>query len=76
VRPERQDEDRCQGLIVAMVRIILRCRCHAGLKAAMGLIGLECGPNRLPVAALTPEERENLRRELDAIGFFQWATGP
>jgi N-acetylneuraminate lyase len=64
---------RCQSLAVAMIRVILRYRGHAGLKAAMSLVGLDCGPNRLPVVPLAPPERENLRRELDALGFFQWA---
>jgi N-acetylneuraminate lyase len=69
-----QEARRCQGLIVEMVRVILRYRGHAGLKAAMALVGLDCGPNRLPVVSLTTEERECMRRELDALGFFKWAT--
>jgi N-acetylneuraminate lyase len=74
-RGDTKEARRCQGLAVAMVRIILRYRGHAGLKAMMALLGLDCGPNRLPTVSLTPEERENMRRELDAIGFFQWGTG-
>jgi N-acetylneuraminate lyase len=67
---------RCQGLSAEMVRIICRYRVHAGLKATMGLLGLDCGPNRLPAISLTPDETAKMRRELDAIGFFQWAVKP
>ena len=58
-----------------MIRVILsRYRAHAGLKAAMGLWDLDCGPNRLPTVPLTLPEAANLRRDLDALGFFQWAA--
>jgi N-acetylneuraminate lyase len=56
---------------VAIVNIVLGYRGHAGLKATMGLIGLDCGPTRLPIIPLKAEEVENLRRDLDAIDFFQ-----
>jgi N-acetylneuraminate lyase len=66
---------RLQGLSVATVRIVCRYRLHAALKAIMGMIGLECGPTRLPIVPLNSTESDNLRRELEAIGFFQWSTG-
>lgn len=62
---------RCQGEAVAMVNVLLSYRGHAGLKAAMGLRGLDCGPTRLPNVSLRPEEVESLRRDLDAVGFFR-----
>lgn len=70
-RGDVKEAERCQGLAVTMVDIILRYRGHAGLKATMSLIGLDCGPTRLPIVALNPDEIANLRRDLDAIGFFQ-----
>ena len=39
----------------------------------MNLIGPECGPVRLPLVTLAPDGRESLRRELDAIEFFDLA---
>jgi N-acetylneuraminate lyase len=45
----------------------------AGVKAVMGVIGLDCGPVRLPLRALTDEETGRLKAELDRIGFFDWA---
>jgi len=71
-RGDVEEAKRCQGQAVAMVNVILPYRGHAGLKAAMGLIGLDCGPSRLPIVPLKPEEAESLRSELEEIGFFQW----
>ena len=70
---ERCDLDearRYQGPAVKPVHTIGRYRAPAGLKAAMKFIGIDCGPTRLPVAALQPKEVERLRQELDAFGFF------
>jgi N-acetylneuraminate lyase len=66
------DQARClQSLAVRLVHSIVRRRSLAGLKATMQIAGYDCGPSRLPVAALQPEEVEQLREELDALGFFQ-----
>jgi N-acetylneuraminate lyase len=73
-RGDVEEARRLQGQAVAMVNAILPYRGHAGLKAAMALIGLDCGPSRLPIIPLKPEETESLRRELEAIGFFQWQS--
>ena len=50
--------------------------CHfrgniVGGKRIMKLIGLDLGPNRTPFQNVTPEEEQQLRKELDEIGFFQ-----
>jgi N-acetylneuraminate lyase len=66
------EAQRCQGLAATMIRVILRYRGHAGLKATMSLLGLDCGPSRLPNVSLEPQEIKNMQRELDALGFFQW----
>jgi len=65
---------RGQALAVEMVRIMVRYRGQPAFKAAMKLFGLDCGPNRLPLETLQPDQWEKLRRELDAIGFMDWAT--
>jgi N-acetylneuraminate lyase len=41
-------------------------------KAAMKIIGLDCGPVRLPLRNLSPEEYDALQAELDRIGFFEF----
>lgn len=54
----------------AMIEILIR---YGGLpagKAIMRLIGLDCGPVRLPLRDLNPQQNEMLRRDLEAAGFF------
>lgn len=65
-----------QALSVEMVRTFYRYRSQPGFKGVMKLIGLDCGPNRLPLETLRPEELEAMKKELDAIGFFDWARTP
>ena len=50
---------------------------HGGLaagKAVMKLIGLDCGPVRLPLRALTGRDEASLREGLERIGFFEYAS--
>ncbi|MDO5074750.1 MAG: dihydrodipicolinate synthase family protein [Bacteroidales bacterium] len=42
-----------------------------GGKRIMKLIGLDLGPNRTPFMSVTAEEEIELRRQLEAIGFFE-----
>lgn len=42
-----------------------------GGKAIMNLLGIPCGECRAPMHKFTPEEYENLRKDLEAIGFFE-----
>jgi N-acetylneuraminate lyase len=39
-------------------------------KAIMKMIGLDCGPCRLPISPFTDEEFINMKSELDEMGFF------
>jgi N-acetylneuraminate lyase len=57
---------------IDMIRVILRHRSLAGQKAMMKLIGVDCGPTRLPVPGLTESEQASLHEELTAIGYFGW----
>ena len=67
------EAQRCQALAVDMIRILYCYRGQPALKAAMKLIGLDCGPNRLPLETLKPEELEAMQEDLKKIGFFDWA---
>lgn len=52
---------------------------HGGLaagKAAMKLIGVDCGPVRLPLRRLEATQEAELRRELDQVGFFSYCSKP
>lgn len=66
---------KAQALSVLMVDTMKPFRIQTALKAVMGFIGHDCGPTRLPLQPLSPEESTHLRRELGRIGFFEWARG-
>ncbi len=74
-RGDRQEARRLQGLSVRMSRLLYRYRGQPAFKATMGLLGLDCGPNRLPLKTLSHEEIQSMKRELEEIGFFDWARG-
>jgi N-acetylneuraminate lyase len=70
----RLDEARrLQFLSVQMIRTLYRYPFHPAMKAVLKMLGLDCGPCRLPLPPLQSQDAESLRRELDAIGFFQWS---
>jgi len=72
---EKGDLDQarqCQSLAVVMIRAALDCGGQAALKAAMNLIGPDCGPVRLPLVSLTAELVARLQHEFEAIGVFEW----
>jgi N-acetylneuraminate lyase len=73
-RGDLREARRCQALSVEMVRILCRYRGQPAFKAAMKLIGPDCGPNRLPLETLTSEELQAMKNELAGIGFFDWAS--
>jgi len=61
-------QDRALEMIYAIIGTCGR----AGLKSMMSLVGIDCGPHRRPIADATPEQRTELRKRMDAIGFFEW----
>ena len=61
-----------QARSAEMIRVIIRRRGLAGQKAVMKIIGMDCGPTRLPVSALSEAEQSELRKELEAVGYFEW----
>lgn len=58
-----------------MIRIATAFGGQAGLKALMQLIGVDCGPSRLPLVTPSTQEVQALKAQLDAIGFFSWYRG-
>jgi N-acetylneuraminate lyase len=75
---ERGDHERArddQASAAEMVRIIFRHCGRAGLKAVMPLVGLDCGPYRLPQSTAAPDDVTRMARALEAIGFFEWCSG-
>jgi N-acetylneuraminate lyase len=66
------EAQRLQLLSVHMVEAVKRYRPLPALKAMMQLAGIDCGPARLPLQAMTRQETAALSRELAAIGFLEW----
>jgi N-acetylneuraminate lyase len=66
----RRDQWRAMEFIGVLDR-------HGGLaagKSAMKLVGLDCGPVRLPLRALSEADEASLRHDLERIGFFEYAS--
>jgi len=57
-----------------MIALLRRWGGMAAFKAVMGLIGLDCGPPRLPLRALDAGRRDSMRTELAEIGFFDYCS--
>ncbi|MDI6694381.1 MAG: dihydrodipicolinate synthase family protein [Anaerolineales bacterium] len=76
-RREMDKAQHLQSLSVQMVRALNRYAVAAtnlpAMKAMMKLIGLDCGPLRLPLPSLAPHEAAALGKEMESIGFFEWA---
>jgi N-acetylneuraminate lyase len=62
-----------QSRAVQMVLLINQYGGNPAIKAMMKLIDLDCGPVRLPQKMLTEVEIDGLRRDMEGIGFFEWA---
>jgi len=65
-----KEANQWQQLSVMLVTILNKYggAIRAG-KAIMKIIGLDCGPCRLPISQLKPEEFKNLRNDLNEIDF-------
>ena len=59
-----------QDQSIKIVNILLKYNVLAAGKSIMKLIGIDCGPVRLPVRNLTAQEMDQLRVDLESIGFF------
>ena len=57
---------------VQLIRLFASLGYMAAAKEAMGLLGVDVGPPRLPNGPLDATARATLRRELEAMGFFDW----
>jgi len=59
---------------VDMVAVLLRYGGIASGKTVMKMIGIDCGPVRLPLRNLTEEQYEEIHTELDRMGFFGYCS--
>jgi N-acetylneuraminate lyase len=61
-----------QARAATMIRSIAQFPFHPAMKAVINMIGLDCGPCRLPQPRLSDAEIDRLRTRLEEIGFFNW----
>ena len=69
---ERAQQHQAQS--VNVVRIIVKYGGLAAQKAMMAMIGMDCGPVRLPLIELSTAQKASMRQELEATGFFDLST--
>lgn len=56
------------GRVVDLVRTIIAYGAQPALKTIMSFLGFDCGPSRLPLVSLTAEQKEALRKDVEALG--------
>ncbi len=66
--------EREQAKARAFIDVMNRFGGQPAGKAIMKLIGVDCGPVRLPMRALTPADEAGLRAALEAVGFFEYSS--
>ncbi len=70
---EVERAQQCQRRVTELMGV-LGGRGLGALKAIMKMIGVDCGPPRLPLRELLPDEYSALESELGAIGFFDYCS--
>lgn len=61
-----------QSLSIHMINVCYRYRGLAAIKAMMRLVGLDCGPVRLPLKALSEDEYKSFSADIEALGICEW----
>jgi len=69
-----EEAEALQAQAAAQVRVMIAYRGLPAIKTCMKLIGLDCGPTRLPLQTLDEKETAALKEDLERLGFFDWAT--
>ncbi|HML75204.1 MAG TPA: dihydrodipicolinate synthase family protein [Anaerohalosphaeraceae bacterium] len=67
-----QTARRLQLLSVRMVRVCYQYRGLPAIKAMMKMTGLDCGPTRLPLEALSIEEYSKFKSQIESLGVCEW----
>jgi N-acetylneuraminate lyase len=75
---EEKDMKKCRELqhkSHLFVDVLIRYRGNLmGGKRMMKFMGMDCGPNRLPLQDISDHEEAAMRKELEAIGFFSYCN--
>ncbi len=72
-RGDLAEARRLQSLSIQMIRAINRYPFHPAMKQILAMLGLDCGPCRLPLPRVDNAQVEQLRRDLNTLGFFDWS---
>ncbi len=62
-----EDAQDHQFTATRIVHSILKYGGHNAIKGAMGILGVDCGPTRLPIAPLSKDEMAALERDLEQV---------
>ncbi len=65
-------EEQFRG--VRLIQLFAGLGYMAAAKAAMGFLGVDVGPARLPNANLSSAQMSKLRNDLETMGFFEWVA--
>jgi N-acetylneuraminate lyase len=57
-----------------LIGLLARYGYLGAAKVVMGMLGVDVGPTRLPNGSPTAEQAMSLRRDLEALGFFEWCS--
>ena len=69
------EAQRLQHVSHLFINILIKYRGNiVGGKRIMKFLGIDCGPNRLPLQTISKKEEEKIKRELDQIGFFNFCN--
>lgn len=74
-RGDFHEARKWQSKAVALCRTVANFGGIAAAKAVMGMIGVDCGGPRLPLAPLKDHDVKELRAELEELGYFAWRRG-
>ena len=70
---KHEEAQQLQLLSAQMVALVVqKYRPLPGLKSMMKIAGIDCGPTRLPMVAMSDDEIDALKRDLESIGFLKW----
>ncbi len=71
---DRKTAEKCQAEAQAFIDVMHRRGGLPAGKVMMKFIGVDCGPVRLPLRNLTAAAESGLRADLEALGFFNYAS--
>jgi N-acetylneuraminate lyase len=69
---DMQTARKLQNVSIEIIKICIKYGPLPAFKSILKIVGLDCGPTRLPLVKLTEEEFNSLKIELESLGLNQW----